>query len=153
MKRSALDCSQITAYLFVGKTPAARQYAELADAGVRLIINMRAEAYAFPTEARRAIQTIWVPSLDNRFTPIKLRKIIEAAEQADAVIKGGGKVYVYCRAGRHRSVAMAAAILISQGYDIRSAVNLIKSKRLVADPEKAHIYKVIAKFSQAWNAA
>lgn len=146
-----LDYNQITDYLFVGKTPRARDYAELLRAGVRLVINMRVEAYALAINARRSIKTIWLPSLDTKFTPIRVDKIVKAVKQADAVIKNGGKVYVYCRAGRHRSVAMATAILISQGLDIDSAVALMKSKRLVADPEKPHIYKVISKFSRLWS--
>ena len=43
------------------------------------------------------------------------------------VIHHGGKVYVHCAHGRHRSVAMGAAILIAQGMPATEAMELIKN--------------------------
>lgn len=149
MNRNTLDYNQITEYLYIGTTPSPKDYKELSNKGIKLIINMRAEKYAIPTGVRRSIKTIWIPSLDSRFTPINIKRIAKAVGRANDVIADGGGVYVYCREGRHRSVALAVAILISQGYNIDAAIKLVKSKRVVADPEVPHIYKVITTFLES----
>jgi protein-tyrosine phosphatase len=65
----------------------------------------------------------------------------------------GGKVYVHCARGRHRSVAMGAAILIAQGLDAESAMSLIKEQRVVADPYIFYIYRRIRMFARKWEAS
>jgi hypothetical protein len=63
----------------------------------------------------------------------------------------GGKVYAHCAKGRHRGVAMGAAILIAQGYDPDTAMNLIKLQRPSADPDLFYIRSRILRFAQAWS--
>ena len=69
----------------------------------------------------------------------KLKKGVEAALP---VIEEGHSVLVYCREGRHRSVAMACCILIAK---------LVKEKREKADPDAWHIQRRIRKFERQWN--
>ena len=57
-------------------------------------------------------------------------------------------MYSHCAYGRHRSVAMGACILIAQGYDPYSAMELIKQKRPVADPYAFYIRPRIMKFAR-----
>jgi protein-tyrosine phosphatase len=71
-------------------------------------------------------------------------------QEALKEIQSGGKVYTHCAAGRHRSVAMAAAILIAQGLEPEGAISLIKSKRPVADPDAFHIRRRIELFARRW---
>lgn len=150
MASKALDYTKISNDLFIGKTPKLKEYEQLKALGVGLIINMRAEKYAFSFIKRRPIKTIWVPTFDRAYTPIRARQIVRPTHAALTTIKEGQKVYVYCYAGRHRSVLMGTAILIAQGHTVKSATQLIASKRLVADPEATHIYKVIEKFAETW---
>jgi protein-tyrosine phosphatase len=67
------------------------------------------------------------------------------------VIHSGGKVYVHCAHGRHRSVAMGAAILIAQGMDAHEAISLIKEHRSAADPNVFYIRRRILLFARRWN--
>jgi len=68
-----------------------------------------------------------------------------------AVIQDGESVLIYCRQGRHRSVAMAACILIGMGYSADPAMELISSKREIADPYAWHIQRQIRRFEDSWN--
>ena len=60
-------------------------------------------------------------------------------------------VLVYCAKGRHRSVAMAAAILIAMGYTAREAVDLLRRQRKVAHPQTWHISRRIHIFERHWQ--
>jgi protein-tyrosine phosphatase len=67
------------------------------------------------------------------------------------VIEDGGSVLVHCKAGVHRSVAQAACVLIGMGYTADDAMELIKEKRAVADPDAGYIQKRIRKFENQWQ--
>lgn len=151
MAKRSLDFNFITDQLLIGKTPKKSDYTKLKDLGVTLVINMRAERYAIPIGSRRLIKTIWVPTVDSRFIHIRPNQLIKAVNEAVRTIKRGGKVYVYCFRGRHRSVLMSSAILIAEGYSVEAAVKKIKSKRLSADPGVPHIYRAIVNYYDLWN--
>ena len=81
--------------------------------------------------------------------PIKtLEKGVRAAIP---VIQNGDSVLVHCKAGIHRSVAQAACVLIGMGYTADDAMQLIKEKRAVADPDAGYIKKRIYKFENEWH--
>ena len=67
------------------------------------------------------------------------------------MIERGDKVLAYCQAGRHRSVAMGAAILIGMGHTADEAMALIARRRPVADPYAGHIEGQIRKFEALWR--
>jgi len=66
------------------------------------------------------------------------------------VIKDGYRVLVHCRAGVHRSVAMACCVLIGMGLNAEDAMKLVKEKRSVADPDVWYIRNRILKFEKQW---
>ncbi len=68
----------------------------------------------------------------------------------ERVIESGGAVLVHCKSGVHRSVAQAASVLIAMGYTADDAMQLIKEKRAVADPDARHIQSRIRKFANQW---
>jgi len=67
------------------------------------------------------------------------------------VIEAGNSVLVHCKAGVHRSVAMACCILIAMGYTAENAMQLVKEKRDKADPYIPYIRKRIEKFGEYWS--
>jgi protein-tyrosine phosphatase len=75
---------------------------------------------------------------------------MKGVAEAISVLEAGGKVYIHCHGGRRRSVALAASVLIAQGYDSNEAMDLLKQRRSVADPYRRHIRQVILKFEQEW---
>ena len=146
-----MDFSQITGDLFIGTMPSYMHYDVLRGLGVRLVINTR---YSRGPEADRhdaPIQLLWLPMIDSPFFPLPLEKLMQGTRAALDTIHRGGKVYVHCAYGRHRSVVMGSCILIAQGMTVEQATRLIKARRSVADPDAFHMKPRIIKFEQLWK--
>lgn len=145
-----MDISKITDQLYIAAHPSAEAADVIRDLNVRLILNMiffrPAEVYRNPPFRMLTLRTF-----DSIFLPIPIGKLIKGVEAALPVIEKGESVLVYCREGRHRSVAMAAAILIGLGKTSDEAMQLISSKRSKADPYAWHIQRRIRKFEEVWR--
>lgn len=145
-----MDISKITDYMYIAAHPNAEAANAIQELGVRLIINMifhrPAEVYKQPP-----FRLLTLRSFDSIFLPIPLSKLRKGVKTALPVIQDGDSVLIYCRKGRHRSVAMASCILIGKGYSSDGAMELISSKREVADPYAWHIQRQIRRFEKSWN--
>jgi len=147
---SKLDISQITEYLYVAASPNAECAGAISDLNVRLVINM-----IFITPAKiyqeSPFRMLTLRTFDSIFIPIPIRKLEKGVESALPAIQNSESVLIYCRQGRHRSVAMASTILIAKGYSADDAMQLVSSKRKAADPYAWHIQRQIRKFEKKWN--
>jgi len=146
-----MDFSAITDDLFIGTTPSVSDYNHLRELGVQLVINMRIERRPHPDPHAPPLSLLWLPTFDSPFFPIPIRKLLQGAQAALRTIRDGGKVYAHCAGGRHRGVAMGAAVLIAQGYDPHDAMTLIAERRSFADPFAYYIRPRILKFARQWN--
>lgn len=146
-----MNFSQITDDLFIGTTPRRKDYDALRELGVRLVINMRFTRGPKPHFRDLQIQYLWLRTFDNPLIPIPLRSLMRGVNVALDVIRNGGKVYVHCAHGRHRSVVMGAAILIAQGMSANEAIALIKEHRSAADPNVFYIRRRIHYFARRWS--
>ncbi len=146
-----MNFSAITDNLLVGTTPGRRDFEVLRSLGVSLVINMRWMPGPRPPAGDPSLRYICVRTFDNPMLPIPLRALVKGVHLALEEIQCGGKVYTHCAAGRHRSVAMAAAILIAQGLTPEGAIDLIRERRPVADPEAFHIRRRIMLFARQWE--
>jgi len=146
-----MDISRITDDLLVGRTPGSADFEHLYGMGVRLVINMRFWPGSRPKPTKPKLQYLRLRTFDSPLAPIPVAALIRGARAALRVIQEGGQVYTHCSRGRHRSVAMAAAILIAQGHSAEEAMALIKKNRPDADPGAAHIQSRILEFEQVWN--
>lgn len=146
-----MDYSAITSYLIIGNTPLQEDYAALHALGVKLLISMRWERRPYPDPHNPPLQILWLRTIDHPLFPIPLRYLERGAAAALQAIETGGKVYTHCAAGRHRGVAMGAAILIGMGYSPQAAMDLIKEKRPAADPQAGYIRRRIVKFARHWQ--
>ena len=146
-----MNFSQITDDLFIGNMPTVREYDRLRSLGVRLIINMRFSRGPAPDPHPMPMRTLWLRSIDSPFFPISMHSLMRGTQAALETIRNGGKVYSHCAYGKHRSVAMGACILIAQGMDTLAAMELIKSRRAVADPDAFYIRPRILKFVKEWK--
>lgn len=147
-----MEFSQITDNLFIGTTPGRQDYDLLRDLGVRLVINMRLARGPLPDRHPQALRFLWLRGMDNPLFLIPPRKILQGAHIALETIRAGGKVYSHCAKGRHRSVAMGAAILIAQGYSAEAAIQLIKQQRPISDPDIFYIRRRILQVARLWPA-
>jgi len=146
-----MNFSKITDDLFIGTTPLVKDYQRLHDLGVRLVINMRWEHRLLPDTHAEPLSLLWLRTLDSPFFPIPIRVLQRGALAALEAIHARGKVYAHCAGGRHRAVAMGAAVLIVQGRGPHEAMNLIKTKRRIADPDIFYIRRRILRFARQWE--
>jgi protein tyrosine phosphatase (PTP) superfamily phosphohydrolase (DUF442 family) len=148
-----VDYSKITEELLVGTTPAVKDYDLLREMGVGLVINMRIERRPYPDLHDSPINFLWLPTIDWPLFPIPISMLKRGAQKALETIQAGRKVLTHCAAGRHRGVAMGAAVLIARGYAAEDAMQLIAANRKVADPQVYYIRSRILRFAQHWQAA
>ena len=100
---------------------------------------------------RDPFRLVWLPNFDSPYLPISLKMLEIGVRRALPVIKGEESVMVYCREGKHRSVAMACCILIGLGYSAGDAMVLVKERREAADPDIWYIQERIRKFEGRWG--
>lgn len=132
--------------------PSVADYDLLHNLGVRLVLNMRFARRLPDGLSRIPMEMLWLRTLDSPFFPMPLRTLEKGVHAALATIARGGQVLTHCAYGRHRSVAMGAAILIAQGYTPQDAMTLIKQKRPQADPDLFYIKSRIHAFAKHWKA-
>jgi len=144
------DISQITPQLFISAWPRGEHAEQLRELGIRLILSMH---WIQPERSlgRAPVRLLWLPTIDLPFTPMPMPMLRRGAEAALPVLASGGGVLCHCRAGVHRSVAMACCVLIAQGYEVEDAMRLVKEKRPVADPYIWYIQRRIRRFAAEWN--
>ncbi|MDP2234639.1 MAG: dual specificity protein phosphatase [Actinomycetota bacterium] len=143
------DVSAITDQLFIASRPRARHVEHLRGLGVDLVLSM---IWFAPPRAltRPPFHLMRLPNFDSPLWPIPLFMLRRGAAAAVLVLAAGGRVLVYCRAGRHRSVAMASCVLIATGMTADEAMEMIVARRPVADPHAKHIERRIRAFERDW---
>lgn len=146
-----MDISQITDYLYVGGQPEAKHADQLKALGVRLVISMRAERRPPPAFHQPPLSAKWFRTYDTFFTPISVGTLVDGVQAALPIIEQGGRVFVHCHHGKHRSVAMAAAILIAKGHTAGEAMRVLRERRAAADPQAWYIRRQIEKFEREWS--
>jgi len=147
---SGPDVSPITDYLYISAWPRGDHAKEIRAMNVRLILSMH---WIKPsrTLGHPPVRLLWLPTFDNPLVPMPISTLQRGVEAALPVIQEGYRVLVHCRAGVHRSVAMACCVLIGMGQTADQAMQLVEQKRQVADPHARYIERRIYKFEQDWN--
>lgn len=146
-----MDCSPITPTLYLGTTPEPEDYPRLRALGITYVINMRFEQRPHADPHPEPIYTLHFRTFDHPLLPIPIHILEKGTRAALDEIARGGKVFVHCFGGRHRSVAMAASILIAQGHPAEMAMKLLKEKHRKADPDIWYIRSRILKFAERWG--
>jgi hypothetical protein len=148
---SGLDISAITQYLYISAWLHADHAVEIQLLNVRLILSMH---WIKPsgTLGLPPVRLLWLPTFDNPLLLMPISTLERGVEAALPVIEDGNGVLVHCRAGVHRSVAMACCVLIGMGHSAETAMQLVQQQRPVADPHIWYIQRRIYKFEQLWHA-
>ena len=103
-------------------------------------------------ELEEGLRALAVPIRDRSGTVVAALNVSAHASRTSLeAMRREEKVYVHCAYGRHRSVALAASILIAQGQTPTAAMALIKQRRAVADPDAFYIRGRILSFAQHWS--
>jgi protein tyrosine phosphatase (PTP) superfamily phosphohydrolase (DUF442 family) len=146
-----MDSSKITDYLYIAAKPKGSDAKAISELGVRLIISMVAHRRPAGEFHTPPLSALWLRTFDFFLLPIPVDMLGLGVRAALPVIESGHKVLTYCQAGRHRSVAMGASILIGMGYSADEAMALIARRRSRADPYAGHIQRQIRKFEVRWR--
>jgi hypothetical protein len=146
----AYNFSAITDQLFIAVRPRSRHVETMRGLGVSLVL---CTLWFAPTSdlTRPPFESVRVPMIDFPLFPIPLWMFRRGVAAALPVLDAGGRVLVYCRGGRHRSVALTCCILIAQGMSADEAMDLVKTKRPVADPHAWYIEARIRAFERDWH--
>lgn len=147
-----LDISRITDYLYVGAEPCHDDVTEILAQNVRLVISMMGERRPHRAFGESPLDSLWLPSFDTFLTPISTVNLMKGVESAQKIIQSGASVLVHCQQGRHRSVIMAAAILIANGHSADQAITLLSTQRRTADPRAWYVRRQIHRFEKYWHA-
>ena len=148
-QRPPYDITAITDTLFVAARPRDRHVEHVRTLGVDLVLSMI--WFAPPRELTRPpFRLMRLPTFDNPLLPIPLFVLRRGVSAAVLVLDAGGTVLAYCRAGRHRSVAIVSCILIARGMTADEAMAAVIARRPVADPHAPHIERRIRAFERDW---
>lgn len=144
-----MSVTPITDYLSISAWPVPEDIDYMRALGVRLIISMTNRRP--PAQlAEPPFRLLHLPTNDSPFRPIPIAKLCQGTVAALEVIRNGYSVSVHCSRGRHRSVAMACAILIAMGHTAPEAMQLAKNRRREADPGIWYIRRRILLFEREW---
>ena len=146
-----MDYSKISDDLYIAASPKGSDAAAISQLEVRLVICMIAHRRPAAEFDAPPLSALWLRTFDFFLLPIPVDLLERGVRAALPVIESGHGVLTYCQAGRHRSVAMGAAILIGQGYAADEAMALIARRRARADPYAGHIERQIRKFETRWR--
>jgi hypothetical protein len=148
---SGTDVTPITDYLYISAWPRGDFAKKIGEMNVRLVLSMH---WIKPSSSmgQPPLKLLWLPTFDNFLMPMPIPTLQRGVEAALPVVTEGYRVLVHCRAGVHRSVAMACCVLIGKGLSADEAMKLVKEKRSVADPYAKHIQPRIYLFEQQWRA-
>lgn len=145
-----MDYSAITDSLYIGTTPARGDFELLRGLGVGLVLNMRWGLRPRRDPHNPGVPVLWLPVIDSPLFPIPYSVLKRGVLAALETLHLGQKVYAHCTMGRHRGVAMGAAVLIAQGHSAGEAMRLIKQRRPISDPYIWYIRQRIEKFARHW---
>ena len=146
-----MNITEITENLYIASRVRSDDLQGILRLGPGLIINMIVQIRPPKALVAEGLEVLWLRTFDFPLIPIPLRTLKRGVEAALPVVRDGGRVLVFCEQGRRRSVAMASCILIGQGYSADEAMQLISSKREVADPYAWHIQRQIRRFEVVWQ--
>ena len=145
------DISRVTDYLYVGSRVGKENSDELKELNFNLIISMIGQIPPDEIYTLSPFNTLWIRTYDTFLVPISIKKLLAGVEAALPIIQNKGRVLVFCMQGKRRSIAMAAAILISMGHTSDQAINLLTTARKAADPGRWYIRMQIKAFEKYWR--
>ena len=145
-----LDYSQITDNIFIGAWPTKHHRETIIALGVTLIVatileSVDKELGQSPLKLVRTRATDLGPQL---IYPSK--QILKGVEPAVSVIQNGGKVMVFCKAGKHRSATMTSCILVGLGYPTDEAIEIVEAGRAEVEIKETH-RNAIRNFEELWQ--
>jgi protein-tyrosine phosphatase len=122
--------------LTIGHRPRLRALTQLRDGGVTHIVTVLSRPEnpdAIAAAAQRAgLAWFWIDLGSTKSLPARRKpEIVEALRSLEAILGSGGRIYLHCSAGIHRTGMIAAALLFHLGCDDLAVTECLKALRPV----------------------
>lgn len=134
--------SRVAPGLYVGGSYRKQAYKVFKQWGVGAVVNMRMNT---PPRAPKGFDILQLRTRDWHAPSL------ESFEQGVSYIarqrKQGNGVYIHCRQGEGRGPTMAAAYLVSEGFELEDVLTYIRSGRPMARPNKRQV-KALAEWQE-----
>jgi protein-tyrosine phosphatase len=142
-RRVGIDITWVTERIAVGGGIwNAENMAAVSRAGITHIIDMQIEFDDTPLAGRHGIAVCWNP-VDDDFELKPPEVFARGVEFAMAALEEAeAKLFVHCAAGVHRAPMMTLALLGVMGWTVEDGVELIESRRPVADFADVYVRSV-----------
>src|SRR5208337_344937 len=125
---------------------------EVVRAGVTHIIDMQIEFDDTRLAEPYGVNVLWNPT-DDDFQPKPPELLLRGVEFAlEALDDAEARVFIHCAAGVHRAPMMALAVLRALGFGLQDAMDMIESRRQVADFADVYVQSV-EEFMRSYEAA
>ncbi len=136
-----LDLSWITPDLAVGGRVREGDIPKLQQAGITRVVDVRQE-HRDDEAALNAhhIKLLYLPTPDTY--PLSLEDLRRGAQWINEQRREHQRVLVHCEHGVGRSVLLAAAALVCEGYTPHEAFELIGKKRWQASPNRRQVARL-----------
>jgi len=133
-----LNMDWVNEHLAVGGSIHPEEIKALASQGITHVVDTRAERCDDKdTLTREKIDWLHLPTPDNH--PLSIKQLMEGTTWVNERTKKGERVLIHCEYGVGRSVLLTCAVLITQGMDASTALDLVKQQRGQADPNPQQI--------------
>lgn len=142
-----LQFSRVTPSVYVGPQYRQNGLKYLQKQGIHAVVNLRIEK----DDASLGLAPqyyCYLPTVDDQAPSIE--QLLTGINFIQKVIEDGGKVYIHCGAGVGRAPTMAAAYLISTGFSLFDALEMIKKVRpfiYITPPQM----DILAQFEQTYR--
>ena len=126
---------EVNENLILGAVPLRQDVPQLAELGITGVVNT-CDEYDGPQDlyAQYSIEQLWIPTVD--FNPPSLESVTAGVAFIDRHIRGGGKVYVHCKAGRARSATVVLCYLMAhEGMTAEAAQQHLLDARPHVNPQ------------------
>jgi protein-tyrosine phosphatase len=142
-RRVGMDITWLTDRIAVGGGIwNADNMAAVSRAGITHIIDMQIEFDDTPLAGPHGIVVCWNP-VDDDFEPKPPEVFARGVNFALAALQQDeAKLFVHCAAGVHRAPMMTLALLATLGWTVEDAMDLIETRRPVADFADVYVRSV-----------
>lgn len=138
----SLNLSWITPDLAVGGRIHTSDLMRLQQEGVTRVVDVRSEHQDDEAALQQYhMELLYLPTPDTY--PLSLADLARGAEWINAQRATGQRVLVHCEHGVGRSVLLAAAALVDEGYTARDAFALVAQKRWQASPNHRQAVRLL----------